>query len=169
MTLRLILMRHAKSSWNDTTLEDHDRPLNKRGRRSAEAVGKWLAEHGYRPDMVLSSDSARTRETWERMAPHLPAPRQIVWTRSLYLAGPSAFLHALRDVRDARSVLMLGHNPGISHFASAIVGAPPHHERFGDYPTGATLVAEFDRASWAEVTPASGRAVDFMVPRELTD
>ncbi|MDF0602581.1 histidine phosphatase family protein [Psychromarinibacter sp. C21-152] len=169
MTLRLILVRHAKSSWKEAALDDHARPLNKRGRRAAEAIGGWLAERGYHPDLVLSSDSARTRETWDRMAPHVPAPLQIVWTPSLYLAGPSAFLHALREVREARTVLMLGHNPGISHFASAIVGVPPRHERFGDYPTCATLVAAFDRASWADVTPGSGRTVDFTVPRELTD
>lgn len=169
MTLRLILTRHAKSSWDDASMEDHDRPLNKRGRQSADAVGAWLAKRGYVPDFVLSSDSVRTRETWDRMAPHFAAPQQIIWTPALYLAGPSAFLQALRSVKEAKTVLMLGHNPGVSHFASAIVGVPPRHDRFGDYPTCATMVADFDVAGWGEVMPGSGRAVDFVVPRELME
>lgn len=168
MTLRLILTRHAKSDWGAGALDDRLRKLNGRGKRSARAVGAWLAEQGYKPDLVLCSDATRTRETWEHMAESLDHPMRVLWTPALYLAGPSAFLNLLREAGDARCVLMLGHNPGISRFANAIVSNPPRHERFGDYPTCATLVARMQVASWKEVTPGSGRTLDFTVPRELT-
>ena len=71
MTLRLILMRHAKSSWDSPGLDDHERPLNGRGCRSAKAIGAWLNDHGYLPDLVLSSDAERTRETWGIVAAEL--------------------------------------------------------------------------------------------------
>ncbi|WP_425052884.1 SixA phosphatase family protein [Psychromarinibacter sp. S121] len=167
MTLRLILTRHAKSSWDDPELSDHARTLNKRGKRAAEAVGGWLAEKGYLPDLVLSSDAIRTQETWERMKGHLPPPGRIEWTPALYLAGPGAILKALRGAKGARNVLLLAHNPGISQFASAIVAIPPQHKRFHDYPTCATLVADFDADGWNELAPGMGSVVDFTAPADL--
>ncbi|WP_172299158.1 histidine phosphatase family protein [Pseudoruegeria sp. HB172150] len=168
MTLRLILIRHAKSSWDEPGLDDHERPLSARGRRSAQAIGEWLAEREYLPDLVLSSDSVRTRETWALMAPGLRSPITR-WEPALYLAGPGAMLKMLRTAGDTGNVAILGHNPGIAHFASAIVAVPPSHGRFSDYPTGATLIADFDAAAWPEITPGSATVVDFVVPRDLTD
>jgi len=161
---RLILMRHAKSDWSDPGLPDHARPLNKRGRRAAAALGHWLRETGRLPDEILCSTAARAQETLARLA----LPRAPVLLDRLYMAEPPAMLAALRRAR-GEMVLMIGHNPGIADFAARLVTAPPAHDRFDDYPTGATLVAEFDIDDWRALQEHSGRAADFMIPRSLTD
>lgn len=160
---RLILMRHAKSSWGDPALDDHARPLNGRGKRSAEALGKWLKANNYLPDQVLSSSSARTCETFERL--RIDAPAEFL--DELYHAGAEDMLMALRKAR-GQSVLMLGHNPGIAWFAQHLVAQAPDHPRFDDYPTCATLVVDFPVSDWADLRPGTGQVVDFVIPRELT-
>ncbi len=124
MQRHLVLMRHAKSSWAERGLSDHDRPLNKRGRRDAPRMGQELAALGWIPDLVASSDSCRTRETWAGMQSELGAgAARVLWSSNLYLAG-------LRDLRhhagvwanDAATVLALGHNPGWSDAASILAG-----------------------------------------------
>lgn len=160
---RLILMRHAKSSWDDPTMSDHERPLNGRGRVSARVVGEWLKAKKYVPDQVLSSSATRTRETFARLG--LLADTQ--FTDSLYHAEPDVMLKVLRRAT-GECVLMLGHNPGISWFAQSILSVAPPHGRFYDYPTCATLVAEFGVESWNEIGTGTGKAIDFIIPRELT-
>jgi len=160
---RLILMRHAKSSWDNPLLDDHARSLNGRGRVSARVVGDWLRVNKYVPDQILSSDSKRTRETFAR----LKIVCDTEFLGALYHAGPDEMLHVLRRAV-GNTVLMLGHNPGIGWFAQNLVAVPPPHPRFYDYPTCATLVAEFDVESWDEVGTGTGKAVDFVIPRELT-
>ncbi len=166
MTRTLILTRHAKSSWDDPALEDHDRPLNVRGRRSAEEIGRWLAERGYLPDALLSSTSVRTRETWalisRALQPRIPAR----WEAALYHAGPQEILDVLRTA-EGETVMLLGHNPGIGIAAANLAAAGPGHPRFNDYPTAATTVYRFDIADWAEADWRGGEVVDFVVPREL--
>lgn len=168
MTLRLILIRHAKSSWDDPLAPDHARVLNARGRDAAGRVGRWLAAGGYRPDTALVSTAARTRETWALLAPHLHGAPEPVFLDALYHAGPEVMLRCLQRA-GGQTALMLGHNPGIAAFAEWILAAAPRHPRFADYPTCATLVAEFPAADWASVTPGSGVARAFVVPRELPE
>jgi len=162
MTCTLILTRHAKSAWNTDAPSDHARPLNKRGRRSAGALGNWLREQPVLPAQVLSSSAQRTRETYELM--ELPIP--VVFTERLYHATPEIILDVLREASKPE-VLLLGHNPGLLNFAHQIVKHPPAHSRFDDYPTGATLMVQFDIDHWAQLQPASGKVLDFVVPREL--
>lgn len=162
--LRLILMRHAKSDWNHPHLGDHDRPLNKRGVASAKALGGWLRRTGYQPDQVLSSSSERTGQTCVELA--LPDETPITFTRTLYLAEPEIMLDALRTAT-GQCVLMLGHNAGIAEMAERIVKAPPQHDRFADYPTGATLVVDFDAEAWKQIGWHQGQPIDFVIPREL--
>ena len=160
--LTLVLMRHAKSDWDDATLSDHDRPLNRRGRKSAGALGVWMAQSHLTPDQALVSSARRTQETFERLA--LSTPQQPL--RALYHAGATTMRDTLRTAT-GRAVLMVGHNPGIADFAETLLGQPPEHPRFWDYPTGATLMAQFDITEWRALTWGSGRAVRFVVPREL--
>lgn len=160
---RLILMRHGKSSWDDPSRDDHDRPLNGRGKVSARVVGDWLRSNNYIPDQILSSDSRRTRETFARL--NIMCDTEFLDT--LYHAEPEDMLQVLRKATGT-CVLMLGHNPGIGWFAQNLVVEPPPHPRFFDYPTCATLVADFDVESWDEVGTGTGKAVDFIIPRELT-
>ena len=160
--LTLILMRHAKSSWGAPHLADHDRALNDRGRTSASAMGRWLRDHGHVPDEVLCSSSRRTRETLDCLKMDAP----VRFTRELYLASPAKILDVLRRA-GARSVLLLGHNPGIADFAADILTIHPEHSRFADFPTCATLVARFDAEDWFNVDWRQGETVDFAIPREV--
>jgi phosphohistidine phosphatase len=166
MTKRLILTRHAKSSWDDPMMSDHDRPLNARGRGAAADLGGWLASRGYLPDEVLSSDAVRTRETWEGIAPAIPAPPQLTLKPTLYHAGPDVMLAVLRHAT-GETVMMIGHNPGIAEFAARLLARPPVAPDFHRYPTGATLVATFEVDSWADIGFGMGTMRDFIVPREL--
>ena len=166
MPLKLILIRHAKSAWDDPLADDHARVLNDRGRASASAVGRWLAENGHTPDEVLSSDSARTRETVALIGPELPAAPKVSFLPQLYHAAPEVLMDTLMGGRGA-SVALVAHNPGIGSFAHRIVTAPPSHPRFIDYPTAATLVAEFDADGWDKVNWRQGRVAAFITPREL--
>ncbi len=159
--MRLILIRHAKSSWGDPYADDHDRVLNKRGQASAAAIGTWLAEHRYLPEVILCSDAARTTETAERIMLKLPESPQIRFSRDLYLAEPETML-AMAAKETAGVVAMIGHNPGIGLLANALVTTPPAHTRFVDYPTCATTIIDF-----ANELSGKGHCVDFTVPRDL--
>jgi phosphohistidine phosphatase len=164
MTKRLILTRHAKSSWDDPLTPDHDRPLNERGKRAAADLGQWLASRGYTPQKVLCSDSVRTRSTFEAMA--LPNAPKLELKSALYQAGPDVMLAVLRHAQ-SDTVMMIGHNPGISEFAARLVTRAPANAEFQRYPTGATLVVDFPIDEWKDVTFGSGAALDFIIPREI--
>ncbi|KAA8609164.1 SixA phosphatase family protein [Salipiger aestuarii] len=158
---RLVLMRHAKSDWA-AGQPDHDRPLNARGRRSAEALGDWLRATDTLPDAALCSTATRARETLAG----LKLDVSVKFEKRLYHAGPGAMLRCLQKAQDD-TVILIGHNPGIAGFAEELVSAPPRHPRFDDYPTGATLVATFDIGDWTALEPGTGRAAAFVIPREL--
>lgn len=162
MTRTLILMRHAKSSWDDHTLDDHDRVLNKRGHRSAEALGVWLAAQPFQPDQALVSTAIRTRATFAG----LNLPIEADFTRALYQAN-SAEMQMVLETATGRTVLMIGHNPGLSEFANEMVAEPADHPRFSDFPTGATAVISFDIDDWDQVELGTGKVLDFVLPREL--
>ena len=166
MSLRLIITRHAKSAWDTPASGDHARPLNDRGRKAAEKLGAWLAEQGHIPDAVLSSDAARTRETWSLMAHSLP-PITPVILRDLYLAPAQTMLDCLRQHGSGETLLILGHNPGIAMFAQMLASNVPAHQGFVDYPTGATTVLNFGIDDWNSVSRKSGCLQSFVVPREL--
>lgn len=166
MPLRLILTRHAKSSWDDPLMSDHDRPLNKRGRASAAAVGRWMAAKGHVPDEALVSTAERTRETWRILSREAGFETPVDFTRSLYLAEPDALLKILRGA-SGTSVMLVAHNPGASFMARSIVTTPPREHLFDRFPTGATAVVDFDTERWDEVQWRNGRLVDFAVPRNL--
>ncbi|MDT1063008.1 histidine phosphatase family protein [Paracoccus sp. CPCC 101403] len=159
---RLILTRHAKSSWDDPAQDDHDRPLNDRGRRSARALGDWLASRGYEPEEVLCSTSTRTRETWERVAvAPLEVRPNLRFEHGLYHASPEEMLSILRSAQ-ASTVMMLGHNPGIAQFAAQLPARAPLDPDFRRYPTSATLVVDFQVDHWSKVQPGQGSVLDFV-------
>ncbi len=133
MTKRLILTRHAKSSWDDPLTPDHDRPLNERGKAAAADLGDWLASRGYVPDEVLCSDALRTRKTWSGIAPALPGTPILELKPALYHAGPDVMLAVLRHAT-GETVMMIGHNPGIAEFAHRLVARAPLHARLRTIP-----------------------------------
>ncbi len=166
MTLTLILTRHAKSSWSDAALDDHARPLNKRGEASAKAVGRWLADQGHFPDEVLCSDATRTRQTWSYIADRFVSAPEADYQRALYLSDPESMFAVLQKAKEP-TVMLIAHNPGTAYLARRLVAKAPAHEKFHHFPTAATAVIRFDAENWADVSWHSGTVVDFVVPREL--
>ena len=164
MSLKLVLIRHAKSDWGDAGQRDHARPLAARGRRDAPRMGAWLAQGGHAPDLVLCSDATRTRETIALMQPEWPGPPVIRFDTTLYAAPPRQLLSALKDV-STRSVALVAHNPGIGRLAAELAGEAPDHARFADYPTCAVTVLEFEGADWSAI--GQGRVAAFAVPADL--
>lgn len=159
---RLILTRHAKSDWVDPSVPDHDRPLNDRGRRSARALGDWLASRGYDPEEVLCSSSRRTAETWDCAADAVFETLPVLRIEpALYHADPATMLRVLQSAT-ASTVMMIGHNPGIAAFAAMLPSRVPLDPQFRSYPTAATLVVDFQADNWAEVQPGQGSVRDFV-------
>src|SRR5262245_48582071 len=110
---RLLMLRHAKSSWSEPGASDHDRPLNRRGQETAPRIGAYLARHALVPQRVLCSTARRARETWDLVAAALGDAPPTTYVDQLYDAAPRAILGAIRDAdADAQSLLVVGHNPG---------------------------------------------------------
>ena len=170
---KLILLRHAKSSWEDPSLEDHARPLNKRGRHASPVIARWLSARGHMPEAVLCSSAVRTRETWERMAEEVPAlPRPQV-VEGLYHAAPAELLSiAARIPEDAGTAMLIGHQPGLGGFARLLSkGAPRPRcaQAFSHFPTAAAAILALEIPRWADITFGTGEFTDFAKPRELME
>jgi phosphohistidine phosphatase len=166
MTLRLILIRHAKSSWSDPFGDDHERVLSKRGQASAKAIGEWMAQEGYLPDTVLCSDAARTQETAELILAALDPKPRLQLSGRIYHAAPDTILEMIQKQTE-QTIAVIGHNPGIGMLANGLVQSAPEHHRFSDYPTCASTVIDFDNDRWIEVQPGKGQCKAFVVPRDL--
>jgi len=169
---KLILTRHAKSDWTDAAQSDAERSLNPRGRRSAPAIGTWLARQAPAPDLALVSSARRTVETWEGISAQLPGAGGIEMRTldALYLAPAGQMLEVLRSLGGAAEcIILIGHNPGIADLAGRLRADPAPHAQFERYPTGATTVFEFDIAQWQDLAPSSGRIAHFVLARDLTD
>ena len=152
--LTLSLLRHAKSSWKDPTIADHDRPLNTRGTTEAPVMGKAMAEHGLDPDLVLCSTARRTRDTLQLVLPELKTEPKIVYEDGLYHGTAQEMLDLLREVAaPASQVLLVGHNPELQSFALDLIGSGAKH------PQGsAGGEVSRPRASWCcAFRPAPGR------------
>lgn len=161
---RLILIRHAKSGWDDPMADDHARDLTDRGRKAASAIGRWLQSSGYRPDVVLCSDAMRTQETASHLLAAFDPPTNLQLVPALYHASPDTVLDQAQR-QNAACIAIIGHNPGIGMVAHGVVKERPAHHRFGDYPTCATTVIDFQH----KIALGMGSVVDFVVPRDLTD
>ncbi|SFR31457.1 phosphohistidine phosphatase [Yoonia tamlensis] len=166
MTLRLILIRHAKSNWDDPFSDDHARVLNARGLASATAIGAWMADKGYQPDEILCSDARRTAQTADLIIAALPAPPKLRLMHALYHAAPDTLMDTIHR-ESVTTVALIGHNPGIGMLANMLVDTAPDHARFTGYPTCATTVIDFNIPDWAAMQRHSGTCVDFIVPRDL--
>jgi phosphohistidine phosphatase len=170
---QLLLLRHAKSSRDDATLPDRDRPLNKRGFRAAAAIRGAMRELGLAPDVVLVSPARRTQETLAALEPWDDTPL-IEPTETLYLASANHLLAVLRGVSETvRSLLLIGHNPGMHELAVMLAG-PRAQSGSGaavtrlaeGFPTG--TLAEFAIAvPWRQLEAGGGQLVHFLRPRDL--
>jgi phosphohistidine phosphatase len=170
---QLLLLRHAKSTSGDASVPDRDRPLNQRGRRSAMTMRQVMRDLGLAPDVVLVSTSRRTLQTLEALEPWDDTPL-VEPMDSLYLANPIQLTAALHGVAETvRSVLVIGHNPGLHDLALSLAGPRALagggvNERAlaAGFPTGA--LAEFVVAgSWWDLREGGGKLVRFLTPRML--
>jgi phosphohistidine phosphatase len=119
----VLILRHAKSSWKHPELADHDRPLNKRGKRDAPRMGELLRSEHLIPEAIISSTATRARDTAEAVAKACGYKGEITLNRSLYAAGPEAYLKVLHGMSNAYiRVLVVGHNPGVQELAQMLTG-----------------------------------------------
>ncbi len=170
----ILLLRHAKSAWGQPGLDDHDRPLNKRGERAAEAMAEHIVHNAPRPDLILCSTAVRTRQTLAPLIHRLvpPAP-PIALEKGLYLATEGELLVRLRAVgEDVHTVLLIGHNEGIGELASALAGdGDPAllallQEKF---PTGTLATLQLDEAPWRDLAPGAAELMAFVRPRDISE
>ncbi|AVW92174.1 histidine phosphatase family protein [Celeribacter baekdonensis] len=168
MGLRLVLMRHAKSSWDDPLSDDFDRVLNARGQSNAAAMGIWLRDKGYLPDQVWVSAAARTRETYEWLSNGMGLCANVVVKDTLYLASDMRIMSELKQAQ-GDTVLVIAHNPGIGEFAARFANRAPLHKDFARYPTCATTVFDVAAPTWSEITFGTNPIAEFVTPRDLTD
>jgi phosphohistidine phosphatase len=145
------LLRHAKSSWGDSDLSDHARPLNKRGRRAAVRLGDRLVEEGLAFDLVLCSDARRAEETLSLLFEKAGFKGQVEMSSELYLADPPTLFAQMKQIDDRQHrVLFIGHNPGLEEVASRVAG------EMVEMPTATLVELRFAVPSWSEVEPGSG-------------
>jgi phosphohistidine phosphatase len=160
----LLFMRHAKSDWGEPQLADHDRELNDRGRRVAPQMGIFLARQSLTPDMVIASTAKRVQETLELMLAHWHTRTEVITDRRLYLASAETFYEAIAAATfEHRTVMVLGHNPGMAQLASAFVTGAPH------FPTAAVLHLQSKLDDWSRIALATDNChfVSLLKPKEL--
>lgn len=159
----LLILRHAKSSWDDQALSDHDRPLSERGKKDAKRVGQLLEEHDLVPDLIVSSTAKRARKTATKLAKACGFVGEVETTNRLYLAHPSQVIEVLREVSDEHAtVLVVAHNPGLEELVRHLTGQPE------PMPTAALARVSLDIERWQNLSvPPGGSLVKIWRPNEL--
>jgi len=169
---RLLLLRHAKSSWSDPRQADFDRPLNPRGKKACERMGPFLRARIRPPDCILCSPAVRTRETWERIAPMTGwSNPELRFETGLYAASTAAIRDILAALPDTvESVLVIGHNPALQDLAISLIGrgrAEQIEKLAEKLPTCGFVEMEAEVDSWSDMTPGRARLLRFATPRRL--
>lgn len=161
----LFLIRHAKSSWSDGSLDDFNRPLNNRGKISADFMGKELAKKGIKPDKIIASPAKRTQRTSERIAQKIGYPNiNIAYYSELYLGDIQSLLEIVNSLSDDNdTVFLVGHNPGITMFFNYVCG------EFAEMVTCAVAEITFDIDSWAAVSNKTGTLQNFTYPKKYDE
>jgi phosphohistidine phosphatase len=159
----LYLIRHAKSSWDDPSLRDHDRPLNKRGKHDAPLMAKVLKRNEINPDLIISSTAARALEFAKVIADELDyKKKKIKETKELYMADEKEMLEIIRSVDDSMSIVfMVSHNPYITEFANSLC-----NYNLDNIPTSGIFCVEFDTKKWKEIDFGKGKFVSFDYPKK---
>lgn len=159
----LLILRHAKSDWSDSSLSDHDRPLNDRGKHDAPRMGELLRRQNLLPDLILSSTAKRARQTTRLLSEAAGYSGEIQWLESLYAAPPSAYLKACSGLPDSvQTVMVVGHNPGLEELLAGLTG------ELQSLPTAALAEVELPIESWQELrNPVRGRLLHLWKPKAL--
>ena len=169
---RLTLFRHAKSGWDEPVTRDFDRPLNAKGKRAAQTMGRHMREQGLVFDRIVASPAVRVIETLEAMFEGYGKRLTPVWDRRIYLASAATLLEVVQDTPDAvESLLLVGHNPGLEDLVLALVpDASDDVVRVAveeKYPTASLAEVDFDQAHWEDVCTKEGKLTRFVRPRDL--
>ena len=159
----LLLMRHAKSSWSNPKLADHDRPLNPRGKDAAPKMGEWLAQQELIPDIILCSTAERAKQTVEFLLNAMPFEGEVVFSRMLYHAGDEVFSEEMSKLGEEIGIVMIvGHNPGMEYAVETYCG------EWHRMPTAAIAQIEFPINQWGEIrTEESGEFIALWRPKEI--
>lgn len=162
----LTLIRHAKSDWAEAGLDDHDRPLNDRGRRDAPRMGRLLVDRGWRPELIVSSTALRARSTAQAIASECGrTTADIQLEAALYLARPDEILNVVRRLNEsADSAVLFGHNPGI-HEAAYLLLKPSETEKLGDFPTCAVARLRLPIDFWGNAAFGEAELVEYLTPK----
>jgi phosphohistidine phosphatase len=167
----LTLLRHAKSGWDDPGLRDFDRPLNRRGRKAAHAVGRAMRAEGMAFDAVIASPAVRVVETLRDLRESYGRGLDAREDPALYLANPSVILEKVQEVDDGiERLLVVGHNPGLEQLALLLSGSAEEgliEALAAKYPTAAVAVIRFEVDRWADVAEGGGTLTRFLRPRDL--
>lgn len=166
---RLVLLRHAKSSWDADAARDIDRPLAPRGEAAAPEVGRLLAERDLWPEWVLCSPAKRTRQTWKRVSRAVEIPPVVAYDPALYLASARTILARVKET-PARitTVMVVGHNPGLQELAADLAARADGEVAAAiaaKFPTAAVLALAFDDVAWGELDGAAGRLLAWRTPK----
>jgi phosphohistidine phosphatase len=169
--LTLSLLRHAKSSWDDASLDDFERPLAKRGESAAPRMGAFMAEQGLAPQLILCSPAVRARQTLELVLPHLEGGPTVDYEENFYLAASAVLLARLRKI-DARvrHVMIVGHDPGMQRLALELTADGETDARRAlavKFPTAGLAVIRFRAREWAKIGTGKGQLELFMTPKML--
>ena len=169
--LDLYIMRHAKSSWKDASLDDFHRPLNKRGRKALPVMAAWMKAHDIKPELALVSGARRTKESWKLLRQEgIKAKHKRVMQR-LYHASSAEIFKVLRETDEpVTRVLVLGHNPGLQIFLKQLVtwqrdGAGGSFYR--KFPTAALAHVQLNVYDWTDVAPGGGTLYRYATPKSL--
>lgn len=157
------LLRHAKSSWDDPGLADHDRPLNQRGKRDAPRMGARLLQRKERPSLILTSTAARARATARLVADALGYPREFLQSdKRLYHADPRGILAVVAEQDDNFAhIVVVGHNPGFTDLANQLIP----DWRIDNVPTAGVVAIELPIDHWADTPTAHGRLRFYDFPK----
>ena len=161
----LLLLRHAKSSWDDSTLDDHDRPLKPRGIKAARRMGRLIREQSLHPELILCSTAVRARQTLHLLLDESGLKPVVELSEQIFHCPPSEFAIVLQGVGETIiTVMLVGHNPGMEEFLFQLTG---QNETF---PTAALAVLELDLSNWLQFSETTrGRLVEIWRPKELQD
>jgi len=167
---QLFLLRHAKADWAKPGMRDFERPLKKRGRRNAEAMGRAMRSAGYLPDRVICSGATRALQTWESVAKTLGADDcEVEITGALYGCDAADYLQVINDTHGSNNLLLIGHNPMMEDVAFALAGdgeeaALGKLER--GFPTSGMAAIRFD-SGFGDAAPGRGSLRDFLTPSDI--
>jgi len=164
----LYIIRHAKSSWDATNVDDFERPLNDRGKRDAPRMGKRLKEKEIHPDLIISSPAKRAMSTGKRIARILGYPREAIKPdRELYHADEETILSVIHEIKDKfHTVVLLSHNPGLTDFVNALMDGELDID---NVPTCGVVAFQFDVDNWKDVTWGKGKMLFFDYPKSKDD